>query len=226
MLKLKKTLTALSVAAALTAASSAYAQDTGTLRIQITDNQGNPIPNASVVVKAPDTLVSRNAETDDDGYVRLGGLQPSRQYQVEIVEEGYSTFESGDVRVSSGQTFELSYVLTPESSDIETIQVTGRAASTIDTTSSTTGVAVTLDMTESLPTARSFQDYLQLAPGVKPSPSGNPSSKSGVNYLTLGENTVHLLIMCIIWMALMSRITRQVLLVQASTPKSFRNREF
>lgn len=186
MLKLKKTLTALSVAAAIAASSSSYAQDTGTLRIQVTDNQGNPIPNASVVVKAPDTLASRRAETDEEGYVRLGGLQPSRQYQVEVVEEGYSTFESGDVRVSSGQTFELNYVLSPEGADIEKIQVTGRAASTIDTTSSTTGVAVTLDMTESLPTARSFQDYLQLAPGVKPSSTGNPSSKSGVNYSDIG----------------------------------------
>lgn len=186
MLRLKRTLTALSVAAAIGAASSAYAQDTGTLRIKITDTQGNPIPNASVVVKAPDTLASRSAETDSDGYVRLGGLQPSRQYQVEVVEEGYSDFESSNVRVSSGQTFELSYVLSRQGTDMETIEVTGRAASTIDTTSSTTGVSVTLDMTESLPTARNFQDYLQLAPGVKPSQDGNPSSKSGVNYSDIG----------------------------------------
>jgi hypothetical protein len=35
---------------------------------------------------------------------------------------------------------------------------------------------------ESLPTGRSYQSYLQLVPGVKPSTSGNPSSRSGVNY--------------------------------------------
>ncbi|AAV83171.1 TonB-dependent receptor [Idiomarina loihiensis] len=186
MFKLKKTLTALSVASAIAAASSAYAQDTGTLRIQVTDRQGNPVPNATVSVSAPDTLAKRTAETDDEGYVRLGGLQPSRDYQVEIVEEGYSEFESANVRVSSGQTFELNYTLTAEGSDIETIQVTGRAMSTIDTTSSTTGTSVTLDMTESLPTARSFQDYLQLAPSTKPSVGGNPSSKSGVNYSDIG----------------------------------------
>jgi len=186
MLRLKRTLTALSVAAALGVASSAYAQDTGTLRIQITDSQGNPVPNATVSVSAPDTLVSRTAETDEDGYVRLGGLQPSREYQVEVVEEGYSDFESGNVRVSSGQTFELNYALSRAGGDIETIEVTGRAMSTIDTTSSTTGTSVTLDMTESLPTARSFQDYLQLAPSTKPSLDGNPSSKSGVNYSDIG----------------------------------------
>src|SRR5690606_10797723 len=36
------------------------------------------------------------------------------------------------------------------------------------------------------PSTRSYQSYLQLVPGVKPSASGNPSSKSGVNYADVG----------------------------------------
>src|SRR3546814_9533713 len=37
-----------------------------------------------------------------------------------------------------------------------------------------------------LPTGRTYQSYLQLVPGVKPSVDGNPSSKSGVNYSDVG----------------------------------------
>ena len=48
------------------------------------------------------------------------------------------------------------------------------------------GTTLTLQMVESLPTGRSYQSYLQLVPGVKPSPGGNPSSKSGVNYSDIG----------------------------------------
>src|SRR3546814_1690927 len=44
-------------------------------------------------------------------------------------------------------------------------------------------------MVESLPTGRSYQSYLQIVPGVKPSPGGNPSSKSGVNYTDIGGTT-------------------------------------
>ena len=66
----------------------------------------------------------------------------------------------------------------------ETIEVIGRASglAQLDTTSSQVGLDLTLDLTESLPTGRSYQSYLQLAPGTKPSLNDNPSSKSGVNY--------------------------------------------
>ncbi|HEX7832771.1 MAG TPA: TonB-dependent receptor, partial [Thermoanaerobaculia bacterium] len=40
--------------------------------------------------------------------------------------------------------------------------------------------------TESLPTGRTYQSYLQLVPGVLPSTTGNPASRSGVNYSDIG----------------------------------------
>ncbi|RZL65394.1 MAG: TonB-dependent receptor, partial [Rhodococcus sp. (in: high G+C Gram-positive bacteria)] len=49
-------------------------------------------------------------------------------------------------------------------------------------TSATVSTTLTLDTVESLPTGRSFQSYLQLIPGTKPSNGGNPGSRSGVNY--------------------------------------------
>src|SRR3546814_8687906 len=48
------------------------------------------------------------------------------------------------------------------------------------------GTTLNLDIVESLPTGRTYQSYLQLVPGVKPSVDGNPSSKSGVNYSDVG----------------------------------------
>jgi hypothetical protein len=184
-MQLRRSLTAVAVAGVLAFSSSALA-NTGTLRIQVLDQQGNPVANATVSVSSPDTLVSREVETDGDGFVRLAGLPPSQRYAIEVVEEGYDSIETDNVRVVSGKTFELNYTLAPAGDDMETIQITGAPASTLDTTSSTTGIEVTLDMTESLPTARSFQDYLQLAPSTKPSVNGNPSSKSGVNYSDIG----------------------------------------
>jgi hypothetical protein len=182
----RKNITALAVVAALGVSSSAFALDTGGLKIRVTDANGSPISGATVLVKAPDSLVSKDAVSDADGYVTLRGLDASNQYTVSINGANIQPFEATDVRVQTGKSLNLSYALAGSATDMETITVSGRSMAAIDTTSATTGLDITLDMTESLPTGRSYQSYLQLTPGVKPSSGGNPSSKSGVNYSDAG----------------------------------------
>lgn len=185
MKNFKNTMTAFAVAAALGVSSTAMAAETGGLKIKVTDKSGNPVAGASVLVKAPDTLVSKTAVSDSEGFVTLRGLDASNQYTVSINGDSIQAFEANDVRVITGKSLNLSYTV-GSSSSMETIVVSGSAISAIDTTSATTGMDITLDMTESLPTGRSYQSYLQLTPGVKPSTGGNPSSKSGVNYSDAG----------------------------------------
>ena len=181
MYTFKKSITALAVAASLGLSASVFAAETGGLKIRVTDTNGNPIAGATVVAKAPDVLGSRDGVSDADGYVTIRGLEASNQYTLSINGANVQPFEATDVRVQTGKSLNLAYTLGVDS-DMETISVSGRAIAAIDTTSSSTGLDITLDMTESLPTGRSYQSYLQLTPGVKPSATGNPSSKSGVNY--------------------------------------------
>ncbi|MBU3004291.1 TonB-dependent receptor [Paraglaciecola arctica] len=181
----RKNITALAVVAALGFSGAAFALDTGGLKIRVTDANGSPVSGATVLVKAPDSLASKDAVTDADGYVTLRGLDASSQYTVSINGDNIQSFEATNVRVQTGKSLNLSYAI-GSSSDMETITVSGRSMAAIDTTSATTGLDITLDMTESLPTGRSYQSYLQLTPGVKPSSGGNPSSKSGVNYSDAG----------------------------------------
>jgi len=186
MINIKRSLTAFAVAAALGMSASAYAVDTGGLKIRVTDANGNPLAGATVMVSAPDSLVSKEAVSDASGIVTLRGLDASSQYTVSINGANIQPFEATDVRVITNKSLNLSYMVSTDSADMETISVSGRAITAIDTTSSTTGLDITLDLTESLPTGRSYQSYLQLTPGVKPSAGGNPSSKSGVNYADAG----------------------------------------
>ncbi|MFT6949841.1 MAG: hypothetical protein ACJAUL_000968, partial [Paraglaciecola sp.] len=189
MFTFKKSITAMAVVATLGLSGTAFALDTGGLKIRVTDANGSPISGATVLVKAPDVLVSKNAVSDADGFVSLRGLDASSQYTVSINGANIQSFEATNVRVSTGKSLNLTYELGASSSDMETITVSGRSMAAIDTTSATTGLDITLDMTESLPTGRSYQSYLQLTPGVKPSSGGNPSSKSGVNYSDGGGTT-------------------------------------
>ncbi|MFC6438999.1 TonB-dependent receptor [Bowmanella sp. JS7-9] len=161
--------------------SAAVMADTGGLKVRITDANGNPVTNAKVMVSTPESLGSKEATTDAEGFVRLVGLYPSAKYTLVVEGNGYQTLNVDQVKVVSDKTFSLNYVL--NSDQVEKIAVTGsRNYAQIDTTSSAVGVDITLDLTESLPTQRSYQSYLQIVPGVKPSPGNNPSSKSGVNY--------------------------------------------
>ena len=181
----KRILSAL-VAASIGVSTSVFA-DTGSLKIRITDSQGAPVANAKVLVSSPDSLGKKEAVTDSEGFVRLIGLDPSGKYTVEVDRAGYSDFSRDNVKVVSGKTFNLDYTLAKQGESVETISVTGsRSQAHIDTTSATVSMDITLDLTESLPTNRNYQSYLQLAPGTKPSASGNPSSKSGVNYSDIG----------------------------------------
>lgn len=165
--------------------------DSGALRVKVMDNNGNPLAGAKVFVQTPDSLVKKTAMTDANGYVRLLGLDPSENYKVQISRDGFAEVTSDKVLVISGKSGDLSFQMAALSAGgkvDEVIQVTGRRT-TIDTTSAMVGQDMTLDLLDSLPTGRNYQDYLQLVPGVKPSDSGNPSSKSGVNYSDVGGST-------------------------------------
>lgn len=173
---------------ALVTPTTALAQSqTGSLRITVTGDGGAPLTGASVSVSSPDSLVSRNGVTDQDGRVRLTGLDPARNYTISVSAAGYSDFSTSNVAVVTGRDLSLGYILVgtgASASNVDDIIVTGTSLAAIDVTSATVGTTLTLDVVESLPTGRDYQSYLQLVPGVKP--GRNPSSRSGVNYSDVG----------------------------------------
>lgn len=185
---------ALTVALSMCFAGAAWA-DTGGLRIAINDGGGQPLAGATVKVSSPDSLVSKSGVTDATGRVRLSGLDPATNYTVQIEAPGYSDFTAANVAVVSGKELSLGYKLSgsaaasADATTLNTVTVTGVSLAAIDTTSATVSSVLTLEQVESLPTGRSYQSYLQLVPGVKPSAGGNPSSKSGVNYSDIGGTT-------------------------------------
>ena len=181
----------LTVALGMCIAGAAWAADPGGLRISINGADGGPVAGATVKVSSPDSLVSKTGVTGEDGTVRLQGLDPATNYTVEISAAGYNDYSASNVAVVSGRNLSLGYSLGGGSSSssattLDAVVVTGASLAAIDTTSATVGSTLTLQMVESLPTGRNYQSYLQLVPGVKPSPGGNPSSKSGVNYSDIG----------------------------------------
>jgi hypothetical protein len=163
----------------------AFAQSTtGTIDVIVTDSSGAPLPGVTVTASAGDTNTRRTEVTGADGTASLVSLQPSTKYTVESNLEGFGKAQNTGVLVRSAQTATVRVTLTMASVS-ESITVTADAP-IVDTTSATVGQELTLELTESLPTGRSYQSYLQLVPGVLPSTTGNPASRSGMNYSDIG----------------------------------------
>ena len=161
--------------------TAAFAQSqTGSLRVSVTGSSGQPLVGATVNVSSPSSLVSKSAVTDSTGRARLMGLDPATNYTVQIEADGYAAYSANNVAVVSGKELAVGYAL--GATTVDDIIVTGTSLAAVDVTSATVGTTLTLSVLESLPTGRSYQSYLQLVPGVKPSSGGNPSSRSGVNY--------------------------------------------
>lgn len=178
---------AISLAVGMCFIGAAWAAESGGLRISITGASGKPVAGATVKISSPSSLVVKTAVTEADGSVRVAGLDPATDYKVEVVAPGYSNFSAKDVVVVSGQNLSLGYAMGTDA--VQSVVVTGSRLAQIDATSATVGTILNLGVVESLPTNRSYQGYLQLVPGVKPSQTGNPASKSGVNYADIGGAT-------------------------------------
>ena len=179
------------VLALLAAAQPAVAQvtETGTIEVLVQDASGLPIPGATVVASATDTVTKREGVSDAAGRALLVGLAPSANYIVSTELTGFRSARNENVLVRSGLTATVRVPLAVGGLT-EQVQVTAESP-IVDARSATTGQDITLQLTESLPTGRSYQSYLQLVPGVlpdDPQQPGNPASKSGINYSDIGGN--------------------------------------
>ncbi|MCP4204085.1 MAG: TonB-dependent receptor [bacterium] len=170
-------------------AGAAFGQaQRGTVTVTVADEDGSRLPGASVEAQSDQTLTRRVAVTDAAGQAVLAALDPATNYVVTTTLDGFATVRSGGIVVRAGQDVPITIVLSV-GAVAEEIVVTGDSP-IVDVTSAVTGQDITLQLTESLPTQRSYQDYLQLVPGVQAPVEYqgrglNPASRSGINYRDL-----------------------------------------
>ena len=177
----------LSILALMLVPALAYGQaQKGAITVTVSAEDGSRLPGVTVEAKAEDTLTSRTGVTDENGVVTFTALDPSRGYVVTTALDGFNGSRNENVLVRAGQTTPIPVSLSLATVTEEVI-VTAESP-VVDVTSAVAGQEITLELTESLPTARSYQDYLQLVPGVQAAigNSTNPASRSGINYSDIG----------------------------------------
>jgi hypothetical protein len=176
-------------------ASVAHSAEKGTLKIKIVDiEQGAPLAGVPVILSSPAMMGTKTSMSNVDGEVLFINLTPGI-YEAKAELDGFKTVVATDIRVSLGD--ERTVTLTMETTEIkETITVTGQV-SAVNTTKSAVAEHVSQQAVESLPVARDFIGYLQLAAGVNMVPNSggkdtpeDPAGKGGLNYLDRGSQGI------------------------------------
>ncbi len=194
---MKKNLTKFSVLVfcAILMVSVVFAAERGTLKVKVVDvEQGNPIAGVPVTISSPVMMGTKTSMSNVDGEILFINLAPGN-YTVRAELDGFKTVVLTKIRVSLG--VETLVNVTMETAEItETITVTGQYTA-VNTTRSTVAEHVTSEVVESLPVARDFVGYLQLAAGVNVIPNSggkdtpeDPAGKGGLNYLDRGSQGI------------------------------------
>src|SRR5262252_7063541 len=146
----------------LGAATTAWAQSTGTLRGTITDSQGAVTPGVTVLIRNQATGVERTVVSDETGLYVAASLQPG-MYRVEAQLQGFQT-QSKDVQVDVAETVVLDMKM-GLAGVAEQVNVVG-ATPVIETATSSVGQVISQRTVQEIPlNGRHFVDLGLLIPG-------------------------------------------------------------
>ena len=141
----------------------AFAQTTGRLEGTVQDSAGAAIPGAHVSIKSASLIAEQQGETDEDGRYRFFNLPPGL-YTVSVKADNFQTNEQKDVSVNLDRTSVVSVTLAPAGVSETLTVVSGEAA--VDPTRTETSTVVDQNLFSRLPTSRTLQSIISIAPSV------------------------------------------------------------
>jgi hypothetical protein len=144
-----------------------YAQETGTLLVTVNDRAGKPVANATLSASSPTQIGgARISKTDAQGRARFGLLYPG-EFTVQVSADGFNSATLKNLHVSISGVTSAEVKLAAVSQTV--VEVVSSAAA-LDPVAATTATRLDLGIVDSLPTARTYTDYIKLVPGVIASP--------------------------------------------------------
>jgi len=152
------------VLAALLAPVAALAQDAATIAGTVRDASGGVLPGVTVEAASSSLIEKvRSVTTDGRGQYSIVALPPGT-YSLTFALPGFSTVKQENIQLTAAITASINAELRVGNLQ-ETVTVTGESP-IVDTRSARRQQVIDGDVLQSLPTSRSYNDVLQLAPGV------------------------------------------------------------
>jgi outer membrane receptor protein involved in Fe transport len=143
---------------------AAVAQDAATIAGVVKDASGGVLPGVTVEAASPVLLEKvRSVTTDGAGQYNMVALPPGT-YSVTFTLPGFSVVRRESVQLTAAVTATMNVELRVGTLE-ETVTVTGESP-IVDVRSARRQQVIDGDLLQSLPTSRSYNNVLQMAPGV------------------------------------------------------------
>ena len=142
----------------------AWAQDSATIAGIVRDASGAVLPGVTVEASSSVLIEKvRSVTTNDTGQYSIVALPPGT-YTITFTLPGFSVVRQENVNITAAITASINAELRVGNLQ-ETVTVTGESP-IVDTHSARRQQVIDGDILQTLPTSRSYNDVLQLAPGV------------------------------------------------------------
>ncbi len=146
----------------------------GTLRGQVTDETGVPVPGAGVTVKNTSNGYTREMKTDRDGRYLAPNL-PIGTYSVTATSSSFATLTQNGIRVEAGTDLTVDESL--KAGSVASVVDVTSAAPILEPTRSDLSRTINTEETQNLPlTSRNPYNFILFQPGV----SGHPNPENGI----------------------------------------------
>ncbi|MGI4875539.1 MAG: carboxypeptidase regulatory-like domain-containing protein [Janthinobacterium lividum] len=152
---------------------------TASINGAITDEKGGALPGATIVAVHTPTNTTYGIGTNGDGRFNIQGMRVGGPYTVKISFVGYQDVTRTGVFLALGQNLRIDVQLSTSTTELNTVQVTGRRDPVINAGRTGAETNVSREQINQLPTlSRSLTDFTRLTPQAN---GGGSSSFGGTN---------------------------------------------
>jgi len=151
---------------ALSLAATGFAQgrQTGSIHGLIVDEEGNPLPGATVTLSGPAVMGTKTYVSGETGKFRFPSLLPGSEYEVKAEMPGFKTTTRKGLMVSIGRTTEITITLGITAIE-EEVTVTAESP-VVDVETSKVSVHYSSDFLASIPMSRDLYGIQNSIPGA------------------------------------------------------------
>jgi hypothetical protein len=162
----------------------------GNIRGRVVNDQGGPVPSASVMARNQETGLERSALADADGNYMIRLLPPG-VYTVRVEMIGFRAAEQTDVRVNVGQTTTANMQVTTQAVTLGAITVVGERP--VDVTGAAVQTTVNRQQIEDLPSlGRDFTDFIRLSGMVAPIPEATTGGQFSIGGMRPSQTNIQI----------------------------------
>src|SRR5262245_43829670 len=157
-------------------ASSAMAQNQGSLRGYVKDEQGGALPGVAVTATSEALIQPSTAVTEADGAYRLVNLPPG-PYTVSAALTGFATFRRTDILLRAGANFQVDIVMKIGALQ-ESVTVAGDSPMLeVSRPSNVLNISGEFQREMPIQARRNWSDFLEITPGVHSRPFDDGSGR-------------------------------------------------